>query len=514
MEYMKFYKLDAEPFRNDPDQRFFFDGDGHRQARLRLTRGIFQRKGLSLLIGPPGCGKTVLAHHLLVNLKTNEWATRLLAVPHSESGSGFLLPKIAGALGVENPASEPLLLLDQISQRLTELTAQGAHPVLLIDDAQLLSQQAALEEFQDLLNLAQEAHQGLSVVLFGLPALDELLRLDASLAQRIDIRTRLHPMRLEQTQAYLDYRLERAGGAPEVFSPDAVEAIHAYSNGIPRLVNTLADNALFEGFLNEAPTVDASLVCTAADQLGIAMSETQEPEAVEIRSHTSDDPEKLLRESEPSWLERPLADPLASGPPPSHGPLGEGERPRSEAGDNELPGVDGDLSDEEFSTETGLLAESEEPLMTSQPAHHPEPSAGFDSVEDENGWDGLDAPEDQVFTEAADGLANHEPSELPDPAEDETLSVVSKALPDQGEDEPLEPLSEVLKREETWETDEGEEAENTEAAFDSLFGALQTGADSEELTFDPAETPKPEPEADADEEEELDALFDEIQIPD
>ena len=101
MDYLKFFGLQREPFRNDPEERFFFEGDAVRRAYLRILRGVHQHKGLCVLIGPPGCGKTTLGEHLHRGLDGDEWASRCLSIGHSDCGTGWLLPHVARVFGVQ-----------------------------------------------------------------------------------------------------------------------------------------------------------------------------------------------------------------------------------------------------------------------------------------------------------------------------------------------------------------------------------------------------------------------------
>ncbi len=269
MEYLKHYKLSEEPFRNDPDERYYYESEVHERARLRLHRAIHQYKGLILVVGEPGLGKTTLAYHLFENLPQDRWAAQLVTVLHPSCGEGWLLPRIAQAFGIEQQTEEPLRIVNEIAERLTELGAAGRHPVVLIDEAQLLANPSACQELRGLLNLSNDGHKSLSVVLFGLPELGEMLRLDAPLAQRVDVRVELRALSRAQARAYITHRLTCSGGRLEILDDEAIDALYAYSRGIPRVLNTLADNALFEGFMNGATRVDASLVAAAAEDLGL-----------------------------------------------------------------------------------------------------------------------------------------------------------------------------------------------------------------------------------------------------
>ncbi|MBM4334618.1 MAG: AAA family ATPase [Deltaproteobacteria bacterium] len=296
MEHLKFFQLPTDPFQNECDERFYFESAPQKRARLRLMRGIQQRRALSVLLGGPGLGKTTLAHSLLRALDPREFAAHYLSIPHEACASGWFLPNVARAFGVHAPADQVQSLVDQIHAQLVQIAASRRSSVLLIDEAQLFRNRDAMEEFRGLLNLLHDGRKLVSLVLFGLPELAEVLKLDAPLAQRVEIRVELTPMDWLESQAYVSHRLRLAGAKSPVFAPDALEALFRCSGGVPRLLNTIADNALFEAFLSEARPVDSSIVVAAAEALGI--EPTANPSAPVV-----------ARDSEPTpaeWLE-PLA---------------------------------------------------------------------------------------------------------------------------------------------------------------------------------------------------------------
>jgi type II secretory pathway predicted ATPase ExeA len=331
LDHLKFYKLEIEPFQNDLESRFYYESDVQRQARLRIVRGIYQRKGLSTLIGDAGCGKTTLAYHLRESLAGEKWNMRMLVIPHAACGSGWFLRSIARAFGVAQPASDPIAALSQNSKVLVELASRGSHPVLFVDEAHLLSDKAVLEEFRALLNLLHKGRKLLSLVLFGLPALDEILRSEVSLAQRVEIRVEIGSMNLEETAAYLQHRLTCAGGNAGLFGHDAIDALYAYTNGVPRMINTLADNSLFEGFLKQSRRIDGSLVTAAAKQLGLAACEAAAPGAAERMPPLHVPSAKIPVQEEPDEvaglpaLRRPRSPAPGAAPSPGPGPSADRE---------------------------------------------------------------------------------------------------------------------------------------------------------------------------------------------
>jgi general secretion pathway protein A len=269
VNYLEFYELSQEPFSNAPVSRFYYSSSQHAQALLRLTHAVSGMKGLAVLVGDIGAGKTTLARRMLDSLPEEEYEAALLVIIHSGITASWLLKRIALQLGVENPAEEKLALLSQLYQRLVRIYEHGKKAVVLIDEAQMLATREIMEEFRGLLNLEVPERKLLSFVFFGLPEIEDNLKLDPPLAQRVALKYRLEPLSSEATEAYVRHRL-RLAGAPRVpFSAAALARIHAHSRGTPRLINTLCDNALFEGFVARARDVDDRLVDRVALDLGL-----------------------------------------------------------------------------------------------------------------------------------------------------------------------------------------------------------------------------------------------------
>ncbi len=269
MNYLEFYELSQEPFSNAPVSRFYYSSAQHAQALMRLTHAVSGMKGLAVLVGDIGAGKTTLARRMLDSLPEEEYEAALLVIIHSGITAGWLLKRIALQLGVENPAEEKLALLSQLYQRLVKIYEQGKKAVVLIDEAQMLATREIMEEFRGLLNLEVPERKLLSFVFFGLPEIEDNLRLDPPLAQRVSLKYRLEPLSPEATEAYVRHRLRLAGAARVPFTSGALARIHAHSRGTPRLINTLCDNALFEGFVARAREIDEKFVDRVARDLGI-----------------------------------------------------------------------------------------------------------------------------------------------------------------------------------------------------------------------------------------------------
>ena len=285
--YLDYFELTQEPFSNAPVSRFYYNSAQHSQALTRLMHAVGYMKGLSILIGDIGAGKTTLARRMLDSLPESEYEAALLVIIHSGITANWLLRRIALQLGVENPAQEKLALLSQLYQRLLQIYESGKKAVVLIDEAQMLETRELMEEFRGLLNLEVPERKLISFVFFGLPEIEKNLKLDPPLAQRVALRYKLEPFTAESTEAYIKHRLRLAGCPRMPFTPEALLAVHQRSGGTPRVINSICDNALFETFLAREQTVSDKLIHRIADNLGLvgsAMMETPQKPALAANS--------------------------------------------------------------------------------------------------------------------------------------------------------------------------------------------------------------------------------------
>ena len=269
MSYLDFYGLKEEPFSNAPMSHYYFPSKQHAEALMRLTRITSGMKGLAVLVGDIGAGKTTLARKLLDSLPEEEYEAALLVIIHSEISPNWLLRRIAQQLGVQNPAQEKLQILSQLYRRLLQLADAGKKAVVIIDEAQMLQTRDLMEEFRGLLNLEIPGRKLITFVFLGLPEIEDNLMLDPPLAQRVAMKFRLDALDIESCAKYIKHRMLLAGASGEVFTNTGIEAIYEYSQGFPRLINTIGDNALFEGFMLKASKIDREIVDRIAVDLGL-----------------------------------------------------------------------------------------------------------------------------------------------------------------------------------------------------------------------------------------------------
>jgi len=269
MDYLEYYKLNEHPFSNVVDSRFFYNSPQQSEAVIKLKYAVDTRKGLAVVIGNIGAGKTTLARRLLEELDEESYEAALLVIIHSSVSSEWLFKKFAMQLGVKNVSDNKIELLGEIYKRLHEINEEGKRAVVLMDEVQMLNSKEIMEEFRGLLNMESPEGKMVNFIFFGLPELNQVLALDEPLKQRVAVRIKLQAFSEENTRDYIRHRLKVALCANEIFTESAIKLICDYSNGSPRIINTICDNALLEGYLFKKPVIDDSIIKTVAVDLGL-----------------------------------------------------------------------------------------------------------------------------------------------------------------------------------------------------------------------------------------------------
>lgn len=264
--YLDFYGLQEAPFSITPDPRYVFLSERHRDALAHLLYGIGKggSGGFVQLTGEVGTGKTTLSRLLLEQLPED---TRVALVLNPRLSPVELVEAVCEELGLDTRGKQGSLkaLTDTLNAYLLEAYAQGLRVVLIIDEAQALSD-ASLEQVRLLTNLETPTQKLLQVILIGQPELREVLSRShlRQLAQRITARYHLMPLDAQETEQYVRHRLAVAGCPHPPFSRLALRALYRHSNGIPRLINIIADRALMAGYAHEQTVIGESLLNRAA----------------------------------------------------------------------------------------------------------------------------------------------------------------------------------------------------------------------------------------------------------
>jgi general secretion pathway protein A len=293
--YKNFYGLQKNPFEITPDPAFLFPTPRHNEALAALYYGVTSHRGFVVLTGEVGTGKTLLLRSLLGLLQRRDIAFALIFNP-SLSPLEFIR-YIAGDFGlpVAGKAKDELIhvlnafLLQRHQQRLTTL--------LVVDEAHLLSAEI-LEEIRLLTNLETAQQKLLQIVLAGQPELDQ--KLDSfglrQLKQRVALRCHLEALNLEETRKYTERRLQIAGAPAEskIFSDPAISVVFRHSQGIPRLINTVCENALLSGYAKRASTITPDIVEGVAKDLRLGIVTVSDKDSGEAPRPHGDQSELLL----------------------------------------------------------------------------------------------------------------------------------------------------------------------------------------------------------------------------
>ncbi|TXT26442.1 MAG: proteinral secretion pathway protein-related protein [Gallionellaceae bacterium] len=256
--YESFYGLKEKPFSIQPDPDFLYFGRRHSLAYAMLEFGVQNGAGFSVISGEIGCGKTTLIRHLLNQLGRN---IVVGLVNNTSPDIADLLEWIMMAFGLPYEGKSKVALYDAFQRYLIEQYGAGKTVLLIVDEAQNLST-GALESLRMLSNINADKHQLLQIILVGQPQLRDLLKRPElkQLAQRVAVDFHITPLSIVEVQSYIEHRLKTAGRETPLFTSAACAMIATASQGIPRSINILCDNALVYGFSDEAERIDLALV--------------------------------------------------------------------------------------------------------------------------------------------------------------------------------------------------------------------------------------------------------------
>jgi type II secretory pathway predicted ATPase ExeA len=260
--YNEFFGLKESAFNVSPDPRYFFLTPVMREALAGLAYGVQRRKGIILLTGEVGTGKTTLLNQLMDWLRQNQAATAF--VFNTRLNVEDLFNYILTDFGISCASRAKSDMLIRLNTWLLDRYVAGEPEpaVLIVDEAQNLSLEL-LEEIRLLTNLETSSEKLLQIVLSGQPELEWKLKDPKlrQLRQRITLRYRTSQLSLSETLSYIEERLRIAGAKGEpIFPPETIESIHEYSRGVPRVINVLCEHALINAFAGRQKRVSVSLI--------------------------------------------------------------------------------------------------------------------------------------------------------------------------------------------------------------------------------------------------------------
>jgi len=288
--YKAFYSLKRNPFEITPDPTFLFPTRRHNEALAALYYGVRRHKGFVVLTGEVGTGKTLLLRCLLQSLRQND-DVKYAYVFNGRLSPLEFLQYITGDLGLPATGKNKSELLLQLAGYVVSRGEKNLTTVLVVDEAHHLSTDI-LEEIRLLTNLETANEKLLQILLVGQPELDD--KLDSielrQLKQRIALRSHLTSLDLSETKGYIERRLQLAGSPNPamLFPQETAAAVYRHSRGIPRLINTICENALIAGYARQAASVTPDIIDAIANdfRLGIQtspMENKKTPDELDVR---------------------------------------------------------------------------------------------------------------------------------------------------------------------------------------------------------------------------------------
>jgi general secretion pathway protein A len=268
--YDRFFGLSKSPFSMTPDPELLLLTEAHREALAGLTYAVTGCKGFVVLEGEAGTGKTTLLRRLLQVLPETDAQTSVVLNPVLTPAE-FLELLLINFRVKDLPVSKAQRLA-RLEQMLIETNREGRVAVLIIDEAHKLSHEV-LEEIRLLTNFETHQSKLLQIVLTGQPELKDILnRPDLwQLKQRVAVRLKIKPLSPNQITEYLVYRWTRAGGSvPLPFTEDGISAIARWSRGIPRIINSICDNALLLAFSDGIRRIGSAMIDDVVADLDLA----------------------------------------------------------------------------------------------------------------------------------------------------------------------------------------------------------------------------------------------------
>lgn len=261
--YLDYFGFKKKPFSNTPDPEFLFLSKNHEEALSRLQYAVEENE-LALLVGEIGSGKTTLSRALIDSFDENY--KFFLIINSRLSPSQFLrtLVKLFG----EEPKYFKNDLLEQIENKLLNFYEKSITPAIIMDEAQLIPKKGTFDEIRLLTNFQMDSQNLMSFIIMGQPELSRRLQKKAydPLRQRISLNYYLKGLNEDEVFPYIKHRLSIAGGDPNLFSFECIPLIYKFSNGIPRVINTICSLSLLEAMGKDTKKITPDIVIKAFEE--------------------------------------------------------------------------------------------------------------------------------------------------------------------------------------------------------------------------------------------------------
>jgi general secretion pathway protein A len=266
--YLSHYNFHVKPFQIAADPKFIWLGEKHAEALATLKYGLHGNKGIILITGDVGTGKTVVINAFLKNLDDNVIAVK---IPDPGLDPIDLYNILSNEFKLNRKFNSKGSFLSHITPYLHKNYRQNKSILLIIDEAQNISNEL-LEEIRLLSNIELAETKLINIFIVGQNELDHIIDQNRNRAfrQRISIRYHLNPLNDSETHEYINHRLRVAGSDKEIFSSKAINYIHFFSAGFPRLINAICDLALLTGYSADKLQIDQSIIKECAQELKLS----------------------------------------------------------------------------------------------------------------------------------------------------------------------------------------------------------------------------------------------------
>ena len=256
--YLAHYNLSKMPFSTNPDPRFLWLGENHKEALSVLKYGVYKNEGFLLLTGDIGTGKTSLVRHL-INLIKQKTLVAFVPIPNLDPIDFFNY--LSEEFGMENTYHKAVDFLIHFKRFLLTAYSERIKVFLIVDESQNINHRL-LEAIRLLSNIELDNRKLISIFFIGQTEFERILMLERNKAirQRITTAFHLNPLTESDTQKYIAHRLRVAGAKNNLFNSDACRKIHFISDGIPRLINSICDCALLSGYAKGIKSIDLSFI--------------------------------------------------------------------------------------------------------------------------------------------------------------------------------------------------------------------------------------------------------------
>jgi len=265
--YEAYWGLKEKPFENTPDPRFFYYSQQHKEAVARMLYVVREHKGAALFTGDYGCGKTLLTRVLWNELQQENRYQSVFILNPRLSSLEFIQEIVHQLGGADSSKENKIDLFHTLHKILYSNHTAGKHSVIIIDEAQAITNKDTFEEIRLLLNFQLDNAFLLTIILLGQPELKYTVMSLPQFMHRMAVRFHLKAFNETETREYIEHRLQVSGAGRILFEPDAYKEVHVCSGGIPRRINTVCDLALLVGFGNNLNLIDKQTITKINEDL-------------------------------------------------------------------------------------------------------------------------------------------------------------------------------------------------------------------------------------------------------